>query len=77
MGDASTVEPEDTDETVERDGRSLTLSTGAYDVQAHGNPDDDIGDLLEAMFKLADRAMEDTVDFDDRLDESADNRKYR
>lgn len=69
----------DDDESVERsledDGRSVEIDTGFYRIQVWGDTDDSFGDVMDKAMQAADRAKEDSVDLDDRIDD--DGRHYR
>ena len=56
------------DESTEHNGRHIRVDTGFYEVQVHGDPDDNLADLLELTNELADRAKADAQELDARMD---------
>lgn len=64
-----------TERSIEDDGRSVEIDTGFYRVQVWGDTDDSFAEVMERLWQAADRAKEDAVDLDDRIDD--DGRHYR
>jgi len=61
--------------TREDDGRCVKIDTGFYNVQVWGDTDDSFDAVMDKVKEAADRAKEDAVDLDDRIDD--DGRHYR
>jgi hypothetical protein len=66
---------EPTEHTKEDDGRSVEIDTGFYRVQVWGDTGDSFEAVMAKAIEAADRAKEDAVDLDDRIDD--DGRHYR
>ena len=75
MGDSESDSEESCDSSESHNGRHIRVDTGFYEVQVHGDPDDNLADLLEVFTEAADRAKEDVEDLDDRISET-DNDRY-
>jgi hypothetical protein len=64
--------PEDDERTVEASGRHVRVSTGFFEVQVNGDPDDSLADVQETAFDIVDKTMDDVQELDDRLDDGDD-----
>lgn len=74
MGDSESDSDDSCDSSEEHNGRHIRVDTGYYEVQVHGDPDDNLSDLLDVFNEAADRALEDVEQLDDRIDENSEDR---
>lgn len=58
-----------TEDTRTTDGRSIEIDTGFYRVRVWGDPEDSFETVAERARDACDRAKEDAVDLDDRIDD--------
>lgn len=74
VADRAKDDPDNTEKSIESDGRSVEIETGFYRVQVWGDPEDSLEETERLAYRAADRAKDDVDDLDDRLD--GDDRHY-